>query len=79
MNTLNKKVLVSLFELAQTDVPASVQEVARYLGVSRREAATSLNTLSELGLIRAATLRLTFLGLMKAVGLASRRAQSKAA
>lgn len=79
MNTLNKKVLVALFDLAQADVPASVQEVASYLGVSRREAATSLNDLAGLGLLRATTLRLTFLGLMKAVGLASRRAQSKAA
>jgi len=79
MKTLNKKVLVSLFELAQADVPASVQEVATCLNMSRREAAIALNSLVQLGLVRAETLRLTFPGLMKAVGLASRRAQSKAA
>jgi hypothetical protein len=79
MNTLNKNVLLSLFDLAQLDVPASVQTVALHLGISRREAASSLNTLSESGLIRAETLRLTFFGLMKATGLRHRQESSRAA
>jgi Mn-dependent DtxR family transcriptional regulator len=79
MNTLNKQVLVSLYELAQLDVPASVQTVALHLGVSRREAASSLNALSEAGLVRAETLRLTFFGLMKATGLRHRQQRSHAA
>ncbi len=79
METLNKKLLMTLLDLAQSDVPASVQGLALELGLSRREVAEDLNLLAEEGLVRAETCRLTFVGLMHATGLraALRRANSE--
>lgn len=79
MNTLNKKVLVALLDLAQMDLPASVQVIAIHLGISRKEAASALNELSELTLVRAETVRLTFVGLMKASGLRHQQQQKSRA
>lgn len=72
METLNKKILVTLFELASSDERASVQELAVRLGQTRREVAEAVSELDRLGLVRAETIRLTFLGLTRALGLRAR-------
>lgn len=77
METLNKKILVALLDMAQTDVAANVQVLAQELGYSRREVAEVLNELAEEGLVRAETVRLTFVGLMQATGLRSRLRRQK--
>lgn len=79
MTHLNKQVLIALLDLAQGDVHASVQAVALAVGVSRREAATALNQLARLGLVRAETVRLTLVGLMRATGLRQSQRQIVAA
>lgn len=79
MTHLNKKLLVALIELAQSDTSASVQMLAHALGVSRKEVACALDELGELGLVRPETVRLTFVGLMHASGLRSRMHRSSAA
>jgi Mn-dependent DtxR family transcriptional regulator len=79
MNHLNKKTLIALFDLAQADVPASVQSLATHLGHSRKEVASCLDELGRLGLVRPETVRLTLVGLMKASGLRSRRVSQSAA
>jgi Mn-dependent DtxR family transcriptional regulator len=71
METLNKILLVTLLDLAQNDVPASVARLATELGVTRAQVAVGLNELSERGLVRPDTIRLTFVGLMSAAGLRS--------
>ncbi|HSC86609.1 MAG TPA: hypothetical protein VLC09_05035 [Polyangiaceae bacterium] len=73
MDNLNKSLLVSLFELAQTDRPASVNALAEWLGVDRREVACALSELDQQGLIRAETCRLTLRGLARAVSLRGKR------
>jgi Mn-dependent DtxR family transcriptional regulator len=75
METLNSILLVTLLEMAQNDEPASVSRLARELDLTRAEVATRLNQLSKLGLVRAETIRLTFVGLMRATGLRARRSQ----
>ncbi len=72
MDHLNKKLLIALLDLAQTDVHASVTTLARHLGVTRKEVARGLSDLAELGWVRPETVRLTFVGLMKAAGLRAR-------
>ena len=69
METLNKTLLVTLLDLAQNDVPASVACLAKELGLTRAQVAIGLNRLAEDGLVRPETIRLTILGLMRAVGL----------
>jgi len=78
METLNKHILMTLLNLAHSDVPASVQRLATELGLSRREIADELDVLASEGLVRAETCRLTFVGLMHATGLlAAARQQSE--
>ena len=81
MDTLNKQLLVSLFRMAQADLDASVQALASEHSVSRRDVADGLSELATLGLVRAETVRLTFTGLLHAVGLdkASRAARAPSA
>jgi Mn-dependent DtxR family transcriptional regulator len=79
MAHLNESLLLALFDCARADERASVQSVALRLGLSRREVAVGLNQLDQLGLVRAATIRLTFLGLAKAAGLVSRQRTTVAA
>ena len=79
MTTLNKSLLISLLNLAQSDQAASVQLLAIELGVSRAVVAGGLNELVLEGLVRPETIRLTFVGLMHATGLRNRVAQSAAA
>jgi len=79
MTHLNKQVLISLLDLGQSDVRASVQSVSVAVGCSRREAAVALNELARLGLVRAETVRLTLVGLMRAAGLRERSRQVSAA
>lgn len=78
MRYLNKLLLETLLELAQNDTPASVSVLAQVTGHSRREVADGLNELDQLGLVRAERVRLTFLGLAKATGLAARRGRQAA-
>ncbi len=73
MNHLNSRLLVALLDLAQSDLPASVQALAVSLGITRREAANALSDLDRQGLIRAETMRLTFLGLAYAARLRQSR------
>jgi Mn-dependent DtxR family transcriptional regulator len=75
MDTLNKDILVALFHAGSNDEAASVAWLARRLGVTRRRVACELDVLAEAGLIRAETIRLTFLGLTVAVQLAQKRAR----
>lgn len=77
METLNNALLVTLFEMAQNDEPASVDRLARELSLTRAEVATRLNQLSRQGLVRAETIRLTFVGLMRATGLRARRSSDR--
>ncbi len=69
METLNNTLLVTLLDLAQNDVHASVARLATEIGVTRAQVAIGLNQLAEDGLVRPETVRLTFVGLMKAAGL----------
>lgn len=69
METLNRNLLVTLLDFAQTDVRASVQRLSLKLGVSRAEVAVGLNELAERGLVSAATIRLTMMGLVCASSL----------
>jgi Mn-dependent DtxR family transcriptional regulator len=80
METLNKRILVTLFELASSDERASIQELATRLGQTRRAIAEAVSELDRLGLVRAETVRLTFVGLTRALGLrakANRQGQSR--
>lgn len=79
MTHLNKKLLVSLLDLAQADRAANVQSLAVSLNMSRREVASALNELAEAGLVRAETVRLTFVGLMRASGLRAQRVNQSVA
>lgn len=78
MTYLNKLLLRTLLDLAQNDVRASVTVLSQATGHSRREVADALNALDQLGLVRAERVRLTFLGLAKATGLAARRGRQAA-
>lgn len=66
MNHLNNRLLVALLDFAQADHPASVNALAVTLGITRRAAANALSDLDRQGLVRAETMRLTFLGLAHA-------------
>jgi Mn-dependent DtxR family transcriptional regulator len=79
MDTLNKELLLALFDLSQLDASASVQRLADDLGRSRRAIADALDDLARAGFVRAETVRLTFLGLAIATKLRSRRRVSIAA
>lgn len=79
MDTLNKELLLALFDLAQLDAAANVQRLSDDLGRSRRVVADALDDLARAGLVRAETVRLTFLGLAVATKLRSRRRVSVAA
>jgi len=79
MTHLNKQVLIALLDLAQGDVRASVQSIAVATGQPRPAVATALNELAQLGLVRAETIRLTLVGLMRASGLRQRCRQVSAA
>lgn len=72
MEQLNKKLLIALLDLAQSDVPASVQSLAEHLGATRREVAEGLSALDQAGLVRAEKIRLTMVGLVRAAGLRER-------
>jgi Mn-dependent DtxR family transcriptional regulator len=77
METLNNKVLLTLFELASAEERASIQALAVRLGVTRRDVAEAVSRLDRLGLVRAENVRLTFIGLTRALGL--RASASRAA
>ncbi len=72
METLNNTLLITLLDFAQNDIHASVARLAKELSVTRAQVAIGLNQLAEDGLVRPDTVRLTFVGLMKAAGLRSR-------
>lgn len=72
MEPLNKKLLVTLLDFAQSDQRATVDSLARSLTRSRREVAGGLNELAVRGLVCADTVRLTLLGVMRAAGLRAR-------
>lgn len=76
METLNNTILVTLLDLAQNDVHANVARLASELGVTRAQVAIGLNQLAEEGLVRPETVRLSFVGLMKAAGLRGKMQQS---
>jgi Mn-dependent DtxR family transcriptional regulator len=78
METLNKQLLVALFDLAQSDAPANVQALALLLNVSRAEVAGGLNQLAMEGLVCPETIRLTFFGLMHATGVKARQDRQRA-
>lgn len=69
MDTLNKRILIILLDAAQSGERASVQFLADRLGVSRTAVADAFSVLDQAGLVRAETIRLTFLGLTEALGL----------
>jgi DNA-binding Lrp family transcriptional regulator len=71
--------LAGLLDLAQLDLPASVEALARRLGRSRRWVACGLDELDRLGLVRAETVRLTLVGLARAVSVRERLSRSSAA
>jgi Mn-dependent DtxR family transcriptional regulator len=71
METLNNQILLALFDLASAEERASIQALAVRLGVSRREVAETVSHLDRLGLVRAENVRLTFVGLTRALGLRS--------
>jgi Mn-dependent DtxR family transcriptional regulator len=69
METLNRNLLITLLDFAQSDVRASVQRLALKLGVSRSAVAGALNDLAMQGLVSAETMRLTMMGLVCASSL----------
>jgi Mn-dependent DtxR family transcriptional regulator len=75
METLNNQILLALFELASHDERASIQALSVRLGITRREAAEAVSRLDTAGLVRAENVRLTFVGLTRALGL--RNAKSR--
>lgn len=79
MDTLNKRILIVLLDAAQSNERATVQFLADRLGVTRRKAAEAVSDLDRLGLVRAETIRLSFLGLTEALGLraAARRSANR--
>lgn len=79
MDNLNNRTLIALFELSQMDQRPSVAAVAEHLGSTLRQVAESLSALDRAGLVRAETVRLTFLGLARAAGLRARMGQTLAA
>ncbi len=74
MDTLNKGILIALLDAAQSDERASIQYLSDRLGRTRAEVAQAVSELDRLGLVRAETVRLSFLGLTGALGL---RAQAR--
>lgn len=78
METLNSSILISLLNLAQADTRANVQVLAQALSESRVRVARALGELAAEGLIDPQTIRLTFVGLMHATGLRSRRLRAEA-
>ena len=75
MDSLNKDILVALFHAGSNDERPSVTWLARRLGATRRRVACELDVLAEAGLVRAETIRLTFVGLTVAVQLSQKRAK----
>lgn len=69
MDLLHKRILIALFRLTEADRSANVSLLAQELGCSRRDIACALSALDMLGLVRAERVRLTFLGLTRALGL----------
>jgi len=72
METLNKRILVALLDMAQNDIPASVNMLSLELGETRARVADCLNHLALEDLVNPETMRLTFVGLMHATGLRAR-------
>lgn len=73
MNTLNKNLLITLLEFAQSDVRASVAHLAFEMHLPRRTVAGGLNALALHGLVLAETCRLTLPGLAVAASLRAKR------
>ncbi len=69
MNTLNRRLLVTLLDFAQTDVRASVAHLAFEMHLPRRTVANGLNRLAQRGLIDPGACRLTMVGLVAAASL----------
>lgn len=69
MDTLNKRILILLLDAAQSDDRASIQFLSDRLGVPRTEVAGAVSWLDRIGLVRAETIRLTFLGLSEALAV----------
>ncbi|OQX66848.1 MAG: hypothetical protein B6A08_18320 [Sorangiineae bacterium NIC37A_2] len=78
MDTLNKGILIALLDAAQHDERASIQYLSDRLGRTRTEVAQAVSELDRRGLVRAETVRLSFLGLTEALGLRARARQSAA-
>lgn len=78
MDTLNKGILIALLDAAQTDEKASIQYLSDRLGQTRAEVAQAVSELDRRGLVRAETVRLSFLGLTEALGLRAQARRSAA-
>lgn len=72
-------VLVAVFELAAADRAANVRSLAEYLGFSRRQVASALDSLARRGWVNAERVRLTLPGLVQAVSWQSRMRRELAA
>lgn len=63
LTRLQARLLVALLDFAQADRPANVKGLAEHLGVRLGVVATQLSLLDRMGLVHAARIRLSFLGL----------------
>ena len=80
MQNLDPRILHALFDLAQADIHATPEQLARWLGVPSMELAPAVDRLARRGLIDRERLRLTLMGLAQAVRAGARvRPQTAAA
>lgn len=70
-----KRLLRTLYELAQHDCPATKEVLARLLGLPTRQVTDELARLGRLGLVDATCVRLTLRGLVSAVRVPARAVQ----